>query len=89
MKSQRSIERQSNADRRKASTAAVASAALRLFVLQGYKGTSVEQIGSEAGLTKGAVYFYFKDKESLLLELLMQSRGRGVQANICSARSLG
>ncbi len=45
-------------------------AALELFVAQGYAATSTEQIARRAGLTKGALYFYFDDKLSLLLELL-------------------
>ena len=73
MKPLKQNEPQSNADRRKASTAAVMNAALKLFVRQGYVATSVEQIASAANLTKGAVYFYFKDKETLLLELLNRS----------------
>ncbi|NIS88592.1 MAG: TetR family transcriptional regulator [Woeseiaceae bacterium] len=44
--------------------------ALGLFVTQGYDATSMDDIASRAGLTKGAVYFYFKDKVSLLHALL-------------------
>lgn len=45
-------------------------AALRLFVSQGYRSTNLEQISGAAQLTKGAVYFYFRSKEAVLLELL-------------------
>ncbi len=45
-------------------------AALRLFVSQGYRSTNLEQISGAAQLTKGAVYFYFGSKETVLLELL-------------------
>lgn len=44
--------------------------ALKLFVTQGYDATSMDDIARMAGLTKGAVYFYFKDKLSLLDALL-------------------
>lgn len=57
-------------EQREASVENLLAAALRLFVSQGYRHTSVEQIAEEAGLTKGAVYFYFKNKENLLLTLL-------------------
>ena len=57
-------------EQREASVERLLAAALRLFVSQGYRHTSVEQIADEAGLTKGAVYFYFKNKENLLLTLL-------------------
>lgn len=52
---------------------AVLDAALALFVHRGYGATSVDQIAGQARLTKGAVYFYFKDKEALLCELIDRS----------------
>lgn len=41
-------------------------AALHLFADQGYGNTSVEQIVTRAGVTKGAFYYYFKAKEEVL-----------------------
>lgn len=55
---------------RAASIEAIGDAALRLFVSRGYKNTTVEQIAGETGLTKGAVYFYFKSKQAIMLHLL-------------------
>jgi AcrR family transcriptional regulator len=55
---------------REASLENLLEAALRLFVSQGYRHTSVEDIAEVAGLTKGAVYFYFRNKEALLVALL-------------------
>ena len=55
---------------RAASTERLLDAAQRLFVSQGYRQTNLEQIAGEADLTKGAVYFYFRSKEKVLLELL-------------------
>ena len=49
-------------------------AALRLFVSQGYRSTNLEQISGAARLSKGAVYFYFRSKEAVLLELLKRVR---------------
>jgi len=51
----------------------IREAALQLFVSRGYKNTTVEQIANDTGLTKGAVYFYFKSKEAIMLELLDQA----------------
>ena len=65
--------RRSNQDRREQSTEQVLAAALKLFVSNGYAATSIDHIAAEAGLTKGAVYFYFKGKSALILELLVQS----------------
>lgn len=61
-------------EHRERSMAAVLSAAEYLFVTRGYNATTTEQIGKLAHLTKGAVYFYFNDKEALLLELLARVR---------------
>ena len=41
-----------------------------LFYTKGYEKTSVENIISEAGVSKGGFYHYFKSKEKLLDELL-------------------
>ncbi len=38
-----------------------------LFFSKGYKNTSVQDIAQEAGISKGLVYRYFKNKEELLL----------------------
>ena len=63
-------QRVPNAERRKASIKSVLDSALNLFVTRGYDATSMDDIARQAGLTKGAVYFYFKDKLSLLNTLL-------------------
>src|SRR3989338_5497757 len=59
-----------NAEQRQRSVVKLLGAALRLFVSQGYRSTTLEQIAAAARLTKGAVYFYFGSKEKILLELL-------------------
>ena len=59
-----------NAERRRTSIKSVLDAALTLFVTQGYDATSMDDIARQAGLTKGALYFYFKDKLALLHALL-------------------
>ena len=63
-----------NAERREASMELLLGAALRLFVSQGFRATNLEQISAAAGLTKGAVYFYFGSKEAVLLAVLKRVR---------------
>ena len=67
------MKRRSNRLRREKSTEAVLEAALELFVHKGYAGTSITDIATRAGLTKGSVYHYFKDKQALLIALLDRS----------------
>lgn len=47
-------------------------AACALFVKKGYRVTTTDEIAGKAGLTKGAVYFHFKNKEDILFELVKQ-----------------
>jgi len=46
------------------------AAAAKLFVQNGYHGTSVAAIAHATGLTAGALYRHFKSKEDLLLALI-------------------
>jgi AcrR family transcriptional regulator len=62
-----------NHERRVTSTSSMLSAARDLFVSKGYAQTSIDEIAHSAGLSKGAVYFYFDNKTALLLDLLQQS----------------
>jgi len=55
---------------REASVEGLLAAARALFVSQGYRHTTVDEIAEAAKLTKGAVYFYFRNKEALLSSLL-------------------
>lgn len=48
---------------------AILAAALRLFAAHGFARVSVEQIADEAGVTKGAVYHWFADKNEIGREL--------------------
>lgn len=47
-------------------------AAGRLFATKGYDKTSVDEIAREAGLSKGAIYWYFPSKEQILIALAEQ-----------------
>jgi AcrR family transcriptional regulator len=48
----------------------VLAAAGRVFAKRGFHGASLEAIAEDAGVTRGAVYYNFADKEELFLELL-------------------
>ncbi len=41
-------------------------AALKLFLLRGYKYVSLVEVAGEVGITKGGIYHYFENKERLL-----------------------
>src|SRR3954470_16001878 len=50
----------------------VLSAALEVFAERGYQTATVEEIAERAGMTKGAVYYWFRDKEDLASDLQAQ-----------------
>jgi AcrR family transcriptional regulator len=45
-------------------------AAHKLFLKKGYGGTTVDEIARAVGLTKGALYFHFHNKEDILFEMV-------------------
>lgn len=52
--------------------AEILRAAQELFVRQGYHGTSMRQIASQAGIALGGIYNHFSGKEAIFRELFMQ-----------------
>jgi len=50
----------------------VLGAALEIFAERGYHAATVEEIAERAGMTKGAVYYWFRDKEDLASDLQAQ-----------------
>lgn len=52
--------------------AEILDAAKRLFVCQGYSGTSVADIVAKANIAKGTFYYYFKTKSDVLASLAAQ-----------------
>ena len=70
--------------------AVLLQAAAEEFIKKGYKGASVRSICSNAGVTTGALYFFFQNKKDLfenivkdtykrLLDMLRQSRERELE----------
>ena len=58
--------------------------AIKLFSNQGFNKASVDDICSEAGISKGAFYHHFKSKQELFLALLdgwLQSIDHAIQAS--------
>lgn len=51
-------------------------AALKLFTQRGYSATTVRELVEAAGVTKPVLYYYFRNKEGLFLELMRTHFGR-------------
>ncbi len=51
-------------------------AALRVFAARGYRSANLEEVAAAAGVTKGAVYYHFTNKEQLLSRALEHHQER-------------
>src|SRR6201989_3048118 len=49
---------------------AILSAALDEFSAQGFAATRMDDVAKRAGIAKGTIYLYFRDKERLFQELI-------------------
>lgn len=58
------------AEQSDASRGRLVAAATDLFAEQGYRGTSVQQIGERAGISRGSIFWHFGSKEGLLLAVV-------------------
>ncbi|SHH55050.1 transcriptional regulator, TetR family [Sporobacter termitidis DSM 10068] len=56
--------------------AEIVKAAKELFTNFGYKAVSMDSIAERAGVAKGTLYLYFKDKEALFYYLLEEFIGK-------------
>ncbi|WP_371493592.1 TetR/AcrR family transcriptional regulator [Kitasatospora sp. NBC_00374] len=63
-------------DRAVRTRAQVLLAAARHFAGSGFRGASVKDVADEAGVTKGAVYFHFVNKEALAIAVVEEHYAR-------------
>ena len=61
-----SKQRRARPERRSERRAAILSAALEEFAARGFAATRLEDIAGRAGVAKGTIYLYFRDKESFV-----------------------
>ncbi|MGP4081581.1 TetR/AcrR family transcriptional regulator [Pseudalkalibacillus sp. R45] len=55
---------------RKISQEKIHTAAMELFIKQGYHTTSISDVAKQAGISKGLLYNYYKGKEELLSRMV-------------------
>jgi AcrR family transcriptional regulator len=55
---------------------AILASCLRLFAKRGFVSTSIDMIATSAGITKGAVYWHFDNKDALFAAILGLIQGR-------------
>jgi AcrR family transcriptional regulator len=54
----------------------IVDAATGLFLRQGYRKTSVDEIAGRAGVAKGTVYLYYKTKADILVHAILEEKKR-------------
>jgi len=54
----------------------ILKSALKVFLMNGYSKTTLSNIAEDAGYTRGAVYWHFKDKSQILENLILKFHGR-------------
>jgi len=62
--------------------------AMRIFLEKGYHGTSIDDITRAAGVTKGALYWHFKNKEDLLHRIIEDFEKRFLDGMIRAVREI-
>jgi AcrR family transcriptional regulator len=77
------------AEQRRVSIERILDAALNRFLSRGYHATTVDDIAKDAGVTKGAVYFYFESKSAVLLALLDEIEGLVVDGLLARLEGAG
>src|SRR4051794_40865740 len=75
-------------EKQEATRARLLDGAARVFARRGYHAATLEEVASEVGLTKGAVYSNFASKEELFLALVDVEIGKrvGEVARVVEAR---
>lgn len=84
---QEARQRRSNRDRSEATQAALVAAGRRLFLEKSYSEVSTPEVAVAAGVTRGALYHHFADKEALF-RAVVEAESAVVAAEIEQAAPL-
>ncbi|HZC37137.1 MAG TPA: helix-turn-helix domain-containing protein, partial [Sphingomicrobium sp.] len=66
----------------------ICAAALQVFAEKGFAAAKLDEIARRAGVSKGTLYLYFKDKEDLFRAVVRDAIAPNVQAITSAVSSL-
>jgi AcrR family transcriptional regulator len=69
---------------KKAVISKIIQTALEIFSKNGYRGTTMDDIATKLGVSKGALYSYFKSKDDILKEIF-QSNHQILRETLCQS----
>jgi AcrR family transcriptional regulator len=67
----------------------VRTAALELFAAQGYRATTIDEIGARVGIRGPSVYKHFRSKQDLLIDVVVGTTEAMLAAQRAAVRSAG
>lgn len=67
----------------------IMAAAAKVFARDGLHGTSLDRVAREAGITKGTIYLYYRNKEDLFLATLRRKSAEVFEALGAAGRAGG
>ena len=67
----------------------IVSEAFTVFLAKGFEKTTMDDIAARLGVTKPAIYRYYKNKEELFLASHRRDDDGGVQENFCNFLCIG
>ena len=83
------VKRTKHAERSEATRAALVAAARPLFAERGFAGVGTEEIVRAAGVTRGALYHQFRDKQELFAAVFEQVEAEVTQGTAQAAAASG
>jgi AcrR family transcriptional regulator len=83
------LPRRARATRAQDRTGQVRTAALELFAAQGYRATTVDEIGARVGIRGPSVYKHFRSKQELLVDIVVGTTDALLAAQRAAVREAG
>ncbi len=62
--------------------ALILAAARKVLTRQGYARTTIKEVAAEAGVSRGLLHYYFKNKEEMLFTVVRQSVSDNIQLTL-------